>query len=463
MCESSQDDDNNLSVASINEEEEEEEETPDVLSEENKTLNCGSPEQCNVSHETTNDEPHDEPSEKNHQQDLLQPQLIDSQVNHKLSLELNNKLPDKNNIPQSPEISEPISNTTPKKNTELSVQTKSSPGTPSPSINNKLFGRSPEQVDRSHDSACESPVDSKDKGKQLEQDGKLMPRSLEQDIEKASMSLKLQINKLCQEQLYKKLELLNKSAEQQAAANKLLEAVMTTNEDKPCGMSNSCKRSNLSTRCKKKANNKPCIKLSVNRTLPVPLSKCSSSSNSSINLCLTNNTPSLTKNRISFPSYSWLKSPSLFGFNTPLKYEAGLKRKLPPTVHSPTNVKKSCDDTRGDFLTTLPAAFMYSDIVAELKRRSIGHFFPAPSSYREPRKDWQSVHSIYHDHSYATDYVPINSTTSEEQSDTICDGCAGMPLLMCLNCNRCFHDWCMMQGCQCCEECRNADGMLPLV
>ena len=454
--ESSQADDNNSSVTSVNEEEEE---TVDILSEENNTLNCGSPEQCNASLETNNEEPRDEPPEENHQPDLLQPQLIDSPVNHKLSLELHNKLPDKNNVPQSSEIPEQVSNTTPEKNTELSVQIKSSPGTPSPSINHKLFGRSPEQVDGSHDQACVSPVDSKDRGKQLEQDGKLMPRSHEQDIEKANLSLKLQINKLCQEQLYKKLELLNKSAEQQPT-NKLLEAVMTTNKDKPCGMSNSCKRSNLSTRCRKKANNKSCIKLSVNRTLPVPLSKCSSSS---INLCLTNNTPSLTKNRISFPSISWLKSPSLFGFHTPLKYEAGLKRKLPPTIHSPTNIKKSCDDTRGDFLTTLPEVFLYSDIVAELKRCSAGHFFPAPSSCKEPRKDWQSVHSIYHDHSYATDYVPINSSTSEEQTDTVCDGCTGMPMLLCVNCNRCFHDWCALQDCQCCEDCRNTDGMLPLV
>ena len=477
-CKSSHDVDNDSSVISVNDEQE----TSDKLLEESKALNCGSPELCSASHETNNEQ-HDEVPEKNHQEDL-QVQLNDNQVDHKPSPELIGSKCDMNTTPQNSEIAEQVSNTTPKKkSSELLEKNKSSPGTPP--VNSKLFGRSPEQVGRSpeqvsrspeqvgrspeqvgrspeqvgrlHDQACVSPVDTKDKGKQLEQDGKLLPRSIEQDIEKASLSLKLQINKLCQQQLYKKLELFNKSTEHQG--NKIFEAVMTTNEDKPCGMSNSRKRNNLNNRCKKKPNK--CIKLSMNRSVPAALPKCRSST---INLCLTNNAPSLTENRISLPRFSWLKSPSVFGLHTPLKYEAGLKRKLPPTVHSPTNVKRNCDETRGDFLTTLPASSLYSDIITELKRRSIGNFFIATSSSSStPTKDWQSIHSIYHDHSYATDYVPINSTEGEGQSATVCDSCPEVPMLLCVNCNRCYHDWCVLQDSLCCGDCYNTDGVLPLV
>lgn len=440
VCQNSQDVNNSSPAIDVNGG------TPDIISEENKTVNYGSPEQSNGSHEQSNgsQETNSEPPEMNHQQDI-KPYITDDKVNGKPSPELNDNLPNKNDnklencvIPEQ-ESSVTHKQNSHKQNSELPEQNKSSPVRLALQ-NYKPFGKSPEQVDRSHDQNCVSPVD---KGRLLESDGKLLSRSLEQDF---SLSLKLQINKLCQQKLYRQLELFNKSAEQQTSRT-------LDNEEKPCGLTNS-----YDNKCRKKTS-KSCVKSSMIKFNQSPDSNRGSGKDCGINLCLTNNMPSLT-NHVS--PLSVLKTPSLFGLCTPPKCKTGVKRKS-LLISSPPNMKKRCDDTRADLLTTLPAAFMYSDILAELKRRSVDNYFHPIPACRQPTRDWESLHSIYHDHSYACDYVPLTSTTSEEELATVCDGCAGQPLFICVNCNRCVHKWCISPGCSTCEDCLNGHNLFALV
>ena len=488
--------------------------TPDRLSDESITVNSGSHEQCTESHDvctgshetcTESHEPckvldeTDIPSpEVKQKQDDKTPHVIDININYKLSLEVNGDASSKSNEPHNggtctPEQESTISpnselpeqckscmspkphselteqsgsNVSPKQACELIDHSKNSPERLS--IQNiKLLDKSPEQVDRSHDQNkphnqnCVSPVD---KGRQLEQDGKFLSRSFEQDIERANLSLKLQINKLCQQQLlqYKKLEQLNKSTEQ-----RLMEGATSPTEDKSRDMKTSHGNSNLNNRCRRRINKsyiKPSI-IKFNPSLSTTEANCGSGGDKEcgINLCLINDAVTSLTNHVSKPSISALKRPTLFDFCMPLKYEIGAKRRSMSTTVSLPDMKKSCNDTRADFLTTLPAAFMYSDIIAELKRRSKGYYaFPSPAC-RQPTKNWQSLHTVYHDHNYATDYVPLASTTSEEQLSAVCDDCAGEPLLICMNCSRCVHKRCVLPGCSCCKDCLNTHGVIPLV
>ena len=431
------------------------EEVADQLSEqENKPPNCGSPEHCNESHET-NGEPL---SESDHEENKFE--LIDGKENGELSLELSNNSSEKDSNPDNGEIPEQRVSISLKLSSEkLPEQNKKSPGRLSVQ-NNKLLGRSCEQVDQSHDQNYLLPVD---KGKQVEQDGRLLKRSLEQEFEKASLSLKLQINKLCQQELFRQLELFNKSAEQQGSRS----PEGLTNAE----LSNSCTDSN---RYKKKI--KPCLKSPMNKFGQPSTATEASGKVCDINMCLTN-TPSFanhvsqspfslfktpsTNNHLSQSPFSVFKTPPLFGLQMPPKSETGVKRKSPSII--PSNTKKVCNNTRADFLTVLPAAYMYRDVLAELKRSSVNtsKIYTLPKRVgKQPRTDWQLLHSIYHDHTYATDYVPLSSTTSQEQVNTSCDNCTGEPMLICENCKRCVHYWCSVPGCSFCNDCLY---VLPLV
>ena len=410
---------------------------------ESHEMNSGSHEMNVESHEM-NSEP---PSESDHEEN--KPQLIDDKVNDKLSLELNNNSSEKNSKLYNGEIPDQRGSGTFKLNSEKSPeQNKKLPGRLSIQ-NNKLLGRSCEHMDLLHDQNCVSPVG---KGKQLEQDGRLLSRSLEQEIEKARLSLKLQINKLslnkpCQQELYRQLELLSKSAEHQASSRS------PTSAD----LNNLCDDSNKS---KKKI--KPCLKSPMNKFgqgSTTTETNCGSGKEIGTNMCLTNNMPLFTNHLTTALPFSILKTPALSGLRVPQKFETGIKRKLLLTTSSSTKKVKVCNNTRADFLTVLPAAYMYSDILAELRRSSI-HTYKIPKrAGRKSRTDWQSLHSIHHDHSYAIDYVPLSSTTDQEQSTTVCGSCME-PMLICESCKRCVHNWCLVPNCPYCNDCLY---VLPLV
>lgn len=400
-----------------------------LLEQENKPPNSGSPEQCNESHET-NPESNDEENKS---------ELINGIENCKLSLELNNSLSEKNSTPDDGEILEVREqkvSATPKLNSEkFPEQSKELPER-LPVQNNKILGRSCEQVNQSHDQNC---VTTLDKSKQVESESTLLGRSLDREFEKAPLSLRLQINKLCEQELYRQLELFKKSAEQQ---------VMSVD------LSNSYNDSN---RNKKKI--RPYLQHPMNKFGQTSTITEASGKESGINLRLVN-TPPFT-NCLSQSPFSLFKTPQMLGIGMAPKFETGVKRKSPSAT--PSMMKKVCDNPRGDYLTVLPATYMYKDVLAELKRSSLyintRHALPKEVS-KQPRVDWQPLHSIYHDHSYAINYVPLGNTTSQEQTATGCGSCMAEPMLICENCKRCFHRWCLVPGCSYCNECLY---LLPLV
>ena len=412
-------------------------EVADQLSEqENKPPNCGSPEQWNESHET-NGRP---VSESNHEENKSK--FIDGIENCKLSLELNNSLSEKNSKPDNDDISEGEQKViaTPKLNSEkIPEQSKKSPGR-LPIQTDKILCRSCEQVDQ-------NDVTKVDKGKQVESESRLLARSLEREFEKAPISFRLEINKLCEQELFRHLEVLKKSAEQQV--NRLPEGLTSVD------LSNSCNDTN---RHKKKI--KSCIKPPMNKFRPTSTTIETTGKESGVNLCLIN-TPTFT-NCLSQSPFSLFKTPQLLGLGTPSKFEAGVKRKSPTII--PSMTKKVCNNnSRADHLTVLPATYMYRDILAELKRSSVNinrrHASPKQTS-KELRVDWQPLHSVYHDHTYAVKYVPLSSTTTQEQMATGCGSCMAEPMLICENCKRSFHRWCLVPGCSYCNECLC---LLPLV
>ena len=405
-----------------------------LLEQEHKPPNCGSPEQCNESHET-NSGPL---SESNH--DDNKSELINGIENCKLSLELNDHLSEKNSKPDNGEILEVCEqkvSVTPKLNNEKFLeQSKKSPAR-LPIQNNKILGRSCEQVDQSHDQNCVTTVD---KGKQVESESRLLGHSLEREFEKAPLSFKLQINKLCEQELYRQLELFKKSEQQQVS--RLPEGILSVD------LSNSCNDTN---RHKKKISS--CLKPPMNKFGPTSTTAETSGKESGINLCCINT--STFPNRLSQSPFSLFKtSPQLLGLGMPSNFEAGLKRKSPSTI--PSMTKRVCNNARADHLTVLPASHMYKDVLSELKRSSLytnkGHSLPKWVS-KQPRMNWQPLHSIYHDHTYAMDYVPLSSTTSQEQMAAGCNSCTAVPMLICKNCKRYFHQWCLVPGCSYCNEC----------
>ena len=425
-----------------------------LLEQENKPPVSESPEQfyrsheqCNGSHELNGVLP-----ESCHNKN--DSQLSDGKVDDEVSFELNGDLFEKSNKPQSGDITEqalgtqhtpnndsPNRDTTPPR--ELSVR------------NNTQPDKSCEQVDRSHDqkvdsSSCVSPSD---KGKNLEQEGKVLSRSFEQDIEKASsLSLKLQINKLCQEELFRRLELFNnKSTDHQSSRS--LEGTTRANQDKPYDPN----KDPCSYTRKSRKQVKPCVK--------PPIKKTSQTSSSNfgggkygINMSLVNNnTPSLT-NHHPQPTVSLSKKlPTQLTLCVPSRFQNVGKRKSPITI--PHSKKKLCDNNRSEFLAVLPPVCIYSDILDELKRRStmnsVNNNYTLPSHTRKQSlAHWQSLHSIYHDHSYAADYVPLSSVIVQDQMTAVCDDCVGEPLLICENCKRCVHNWCLVSGCSpYCKDC----------
>ena len=418
-----------------------------LLEQENKPPVNGSPEQCNRSHEQCNGSCEINGVLPESYHDKNTSQLSDGKVDDERSFELKGDSFEKNDKPQNGDISEPTLDTQHKINKGLPNRDTTPPRELSVQ-NNKLPDQSCEQVDRSHDQNCISPVD---KSKNLDQEGKVLSRSFEQDMEKAtSLSLKLQINKLCQEELYRQLEIFNKSTEHQSS--KSLEAIAGANQDK---LYDPNKDTCSNTRkCRKK----------IKHGLKPPIKKANQTSSSNfgdgkygINMCLVNNnTPSLTNHHSQPPISMLKKTPTLVTLCVPARFQNVGKRKSPTST--PHSKKKLCNNNRSDFLTVLPAMCVYSDILDELKRRScinsVNNYTLPNHTRKQSLMHWQSLHSIYHDHSYATDYIPLSSTIPQDQRTAVCDDCVGEPLLICENCKRCVHNWCLTSGCSpYCKDC----------
>jgi len=404
---------------------------------EDKAPNCGSPDPKSKSPEIDIGSPdqckevNSGSSEMNHQQNSTSCKVLDNKVNGKLSLQLGFPLSDKGSRSQNCELSEQRASASSKQSDKLLEQNKKSPGRLSIQ-NSRLLVRSPEQVGRSHDQNGASP---EDRGKML-------------DISDIEKTLKLQINRLCQQELY---QLFNKPTEQQV--HRTLEA-MTNTGDKFCNPCN-----NLADKSIKKM--RPCTKSSRNKfgqsSHTTEATNCGNDEGCGL---LSNMAP--MANHLSGPVLSVIKTPPLLN-TVPPKYRPGLKRESPSTLPS---TKRSCDDTCANFLAILPEATTYGDIIVALKRcsesDSNSSSFTTPVCQSPLTRDWQLLHSIYHDHSYSVDYVPLQSGASQEQPAAVCDGCAERPVLICENCKRYFHYWCLLPGRIFCEDCISNHNIFPL-